>query len=148
MTGGRGVDCAVEASGLPVTMIQTIETAAVFGQVMLLGDHHHDVPLSGPLISSMLRRELTVYGTWNSKITPAGKSEWDMVLSHMRRDFQVGPLISHTPALTKAPGVRRHGFQAYLDQQSDLCRLGGSQGGSRPGIRRLNFIWTANPSGV
>ncbi len=105
LTGGRGVDCAVEASGLPVTMIQTIETAAVFGQVMLLGDHHHDVPLSGPLISSMLRRELTVYGTWNSKITPAGKSEWDMVLSHMQHDFQVGPLISHTPTLDEGPQV-------------------------------------------
>ena len=105
MTSGRGVDCAVEASGLPVTMIQTIEAAAVFGQVMLLGDHHHDVTLSGPLISSMLRRELVVYGTWNSKITPAGKSEWDMVLSHMRRDFQVGPLISHTPSLDEGPQV-------------------------------------------
>ncbi len=105
LTGGRGVDCAVEASGLPVTMIQTIEAAAVFGQVMLLGDHHHDVTLNGPLISSMLRRELTVYGTWNSKITPAGKSEWDMVLSHMRRNFQVGPLISHVPALEEGPQI-------------------------------------------
>jgi L-iditol 2-dehydrogenase/galactitol-1-phosphate 5-dehydrogenase len=53
----------------------------------------------------MLRRELVVYGTWNSKITPAGKSEWDMVLSHMRRDFQVGPLISHTPTLDQGPQV-------------------------------------------
>jgi L-iditol 2-dehydrogenase/galactitol-1-phosphate 5-dehydrogenase len=105
LTGGRGVACAVEASGLPVTLIQTIEAAAVFGQVMLLGDHHHDVTLSGPLISSMLRRELTVYGAWNSKITPAGKSEWDMVLSHMRQAFQVGPLISHTPTLDQGPQV-------------------------------------------
>ena len=53
----------------------------------------------------MLRRELTVYGTWNSKITPAGKSEWDMVLSHMRRNFQVGPLISHVPALEEGPQI-------------------------------------------
>ncbi len=105
LNNGRGVDCAVEASGLPVTLIQTIEAAAVFGQVMLLGDHHHDVTLSGPLISSMLRRELTVYGTWNSKITPAGKSEWDMVLGHMRQAFQVGPLISHTPTLDQGPQV-------------------------------------------
>ncbi len=105
LTGGRGVDCAVEASGLPITTIQTIESVGVFGQVMLLGDHHHDVTLSGPLISSMLRRELVVYGTWNSKITPAGKSDWDMVLSHMRRSFQVGPLISHTPQLSEGPQV-------------------------------------------
>ncbi|MEZ4768930.1 MAG: galactitol-1-phosphate 5-dehydrogenase [Caldilineales bacterium] len=105
LTAGRGVDCAVEAGGLPVTMIQAIEAAAVFGQVLLLGDHHHDVTLSGPLISSMLRRELTVYGTWNSKITPAGRSDWDMVLSHMRGSFQISPLISHTPTLDQGPQI-------------------------------------------
>lgn len=103
LTNGRGVDCAVEASGLPVTMIQTIEAASTFGQVVLLGDHHHDVTLTGPLISSILRRELTLYGTWNSKITPPGKSEWEMVLSQMQHNFQVGPLISHTPLLSDGP---------------------------------------------
>jgi L-iditol 2-dehydrogenase len=105
LTGGRGVDCAIEASGLPVTMVQTLEAASVFGQVVLLGDHHHDVTLSGPLISSILRRELTLYGTWNSKITPPGKSEWEMVLSQMRTNFHAGPLISHTPSLSEGPQI-------------------------------------------
>ncbi|MFN8499141.1 MAG: galactitol-1-phosphate 5-dehydrogenase [Anaerolineae bacterium] len=103
MTSGRGVDCSVEASGLPATFLQALQAAAVFGQVMLLGDLSGDVTLPAPLVSSVLRRELTLYGTWNSKITPPGNSEWEMVLRHMGHDLQVAPLISHTPALGDGP---------------------------------------------
>jgi hypothetical protein len=31
------------------------------------------------LISTILRRELILYGTWNSKIMPTHNSEWDTV---------------------------------------------------------------------
>jgi len=104
LTDGRGVDCSVEASGLPITFIQAIETAATFGQVMLLGDLSGDVTLKAPQVSSILRRELKLYGTWNSKITPAGNSEWDMVIRHMQNgNLQVAPLISHTPTLSDGP---------------------------------------------
>jgi L-iditol 2-dehydrogenase/galactitol-1-phosphate 5-dehydrogenase len=105
LTDGKGADCIVEASGLPATTIQTIEAASVFGQIVLLGDHHKDVTLSGSLLSSVLRRELTLYGTWNSKITPAGKSDWDMVLNQMQSNLQVGPLISHIPLLSEGPQI-------------------------------------------
>jgi L-iditol 2-dehydrogenase len=96
---------AVEASGLPLTFVQAIEAAAVFGQVLLLGDLSGDVTLTAPLVSSVLRRELTLYGTWNSKITPAGNSEWEMVLAHMGRGLKVAPLISHTPPLSEGPAM-------------------------------------------
>jgi L-iditol 2-dehydrogenase len=104
-TGGQGVDCAVEACGLAGTLLQAFEVAAVFGHVILLGDHHSDVTLSGSLISTILRRELVIHGTWNSKIMPPGKSEWEMVLDHMGKDFPVEPFISHTPSLSEAPEV-------------------------------------------
>jgi L-iditol 2-dehydrogenase/galactitol-1-phosphate 5-dehydrogenase len=71
----------------------------VFGQVMLLGDLSNDVTLDAPLISSILRRELTIFGTWNSKITPPGNSEWEMVIHHMCHDLEVQLLISHMPTL-------------------------------------------------
>lgn len=104
-TGGRGVDCAVEACGLPATLLQALEAVATFGQVVLLGDHHFDTTLPAPLVSSLLRREVAIYGTWNSRITPPGNSEWEMVLHHMGRAFQAGPFISHTPRLSDGPRV-------------------------------------------
>ncbi len=44
-TGQRGADCIVEASGLPITFLQALKSAAVFGQVVLLGDMAADVTL-------------------------------------------------------------------------------------------------------
>jgi len=102
-TRDRGVDVAVEACGSGATLEQALEAAAVFGQVVLLGDHHRDVTLRGTVISSILRRELVIYGTWNSKILPPRKSEWEMVLHHMGRGFRVEPFISHTLPLGDAP---------------------------------------------
>jgi L-iditol 2-dehydrogenase len=105
LTAGRGVDCAVEASGLPKTVVQAVEVVATFGQVMLLGDIHGDVTLPAHLVSSILRREVTIRGTWNSKITPDGHSEWQMVLAHLDRDLIVAPLISHVLGFEDAPGM-------------------------------------------
>jgi L-iditol 2-dehydrogenase len=104
LTEGRGVDLSVEASGIPDTFVQAIDVAATFGQVMLLGDLSGDVTLEAQRVSSILRRELRLYGTWNSKIVPAGRSEWDMVANHMiAGTLQVAPLISHTPTLDQGP---------------------------------------------
>jgi L-iditol 2-dehydrogenase len=105
-TAGQGVDAAVEASGLPATFLQCLTVTAPQGQVLVLGDLKGDVTIPRELVSSLIRRELTVLGTWNSKITPAGRSEWDMVVEHIAAGtLAVAPLISHTPGLEEVPQV-------------------------------------------
>jgi L-iditol 2-dehydrogenase/galactitol-1-phosphate 5-dehydrogenase len=84
-------------------LVQAIEAAAGFKQVALLGDHCMDVRLSGELISSILQRALTLYGSWNSRIVPPGRSEWQMVPDHVPKNCDVDPYISHTPALSDGP---------------------------------------------
>jgi L-iditol 2-dehydrogenase/galactitol-1-phosphate 5-dehydrogenase len=111
LTGGRGADCAVEAGGLPLTLLQALRSVGVFGQVLLLGDLSADVTLEASLVSSLLRREVRIFGSWNSKITPPGHSEWEMVIRHMSKDLQVQPLISHTPTLEQ-------GVQMFSDMAS------------------------------
>ena len=111
LTNGRGAECVVEACGLPVTFRQAINSAATFGQVVFLGNIHGSLELTETEVSSILRRELTVYGTWNSKITPAGRSEWDEVLLRLGRELQVKPLISHTPSLEESAEILRGMFE-------------------------------------
>ncbi|MBW9121758.1 galactitol-1-phosphate 5-dehydrogenase [Microbacterium trichothecenolyticum] len=94
-TGGRGVDIAVEASGLAVTFLQAINAAAHAGHVILLGDLRDDAVLAKEIVSRILRRELVLHGTWNAKIAPRDRSEWDMVIAHLGRTVNVGDLISH-----------------------------------------------------
>ena len=111
---GRGVDAAVEASGLPATLLQAIEATAPRGQVLILGDLKGDVTIPRALISSLIRRELTVYGTWNSTIAPAGHSEWDMVVDAVATGrIAVEPLISHAAPLEQAPEL----FAELLDRR-------------------------------
>jgi len=105
LTGGRGVDVAVEATGLPRCGQQAIEACAPRGQVVLLGDIHGDLVVSERHVKAILRRELTLHGTWNSRIAPAGASEWEMTLAQLRPGggLDVAPLISHVAELEQAP---------------------------------------------
>ena len=103
-TGGRGVDAVVEATGFPSAFIQCLEVAAPQGQVLVLGDLKGDATIPQALISSFIRRELVIIGTWNSRITPSRRSEWDMVTEHIARgSLAVAPLISHVRGLEEAP---------------------------------------------
>jgi L-iditol 2-dehydrogenase/galactitol-1-phosphate 5-dehydrogenase len=113
LTGGRGPSIAVEASGLPFTLLQAIEAVSVFGQVLLLGDISGDLTIPQPLVSSVLRREVRLIGTWNSKITPDGLSDWEMVISHMQGALIVEPLVSHVASLDEAPAL----FDAMLKRE-------------------------------
>ena len=103
LTGGRGVDIAVEAAGAPATMIGALEAVANFGRVVLLGNPTADVTLPEKLISSLLRREVTVAGTWNSSIS-SPDNDWRAALDAMADGrLHVAPLITHRFALDGAP---------------------------------------------
>jgi threonine dehydrogenase-like Zn-dependent dehydrogenase len=104
-TRGRGVDIAVEASGLAVTFIQAIRSAAHRGQVILLGDLSNDVPLAKELVSRILRRELVLRGTWNAVITPRATNDWEMVVACLGKALAVDDLVSHIESLDDAPAV-------------------------------------------
>lgn len=105
LTDGRGVDIAVEASGLAMTFLQALRSAAHKGQVVLLGDLSGDVELPKETVSTILRRELILYGTWNARITPRYNSEWDMVVNSMGKNFFVDDMVSHIFTLDEAQTV-------------------------------------------
>jgi L-iditol 2-dehydrogenase/galactitol-1-phosphate 5-dehydrogenase len=86
-------------------VVQALTAAATMGQVVLMGDVSADVTVPRELLSTVVRRELRIYGTWNAKVMPAGGSDWDMVIARLGRELQVAPLISHTPHLDEAPAV-------------------------------------------
>jgi L-iditol 2-dehydrogenase len=104
-THGNGADCAVEAVGLPSTLLQTIQASARFGQVVFLGNISGTFSIPEADFSNILRKELKLFGTWNSVVTPKGKDEWTAVLSYLDKELQVAPLISHTPKLINGPDI-------------------------------------------
>ncbi len=99
------VDCVIEACGLPATFVQAIEAAGRFGQIVFMGNIHGSFTLEEKSFSGILRNELRIMGTWNSKITPRGKDDWSRVLQFLDRSIQVEPLISHQPQLEEGEAV-------------------------------------------
>jgi L-iditol 2-dehydrogenase/galactitol-1-phosphate 5-dehydrogenase len=104
-TGGEGVQRVVEAVGLPQTFVQATEVAAAFGEVVFMGNIHGEFRIGEKAFSQILRRELTIYGTWNSKVVPRGSDDWSAVLAFMDRGLQIAPMVSDTPTLEEGPAI-------------------------------------------
>jgi L-iditol 2-dehydrogenase/galactitol-1-phosphate 5-dehydrogenase len=102
-TGGAGADIVVEACGLPLTYGQAIESAARFSHILFLGTLNSTMSLTPQHVSAILRRELVLHGSWNSRMVPRGSDDWSTVLRFLDRELQVDPLISHRISLDEGP---------------------------------------------
>jgi len=104
-TNGAGVQFSVEACGHPITFLQAMQVAGMFGEVVFMGNIAGEFKIGEKDFSNILRKELTIHGTWNSKVTPIGTDDWTTVLKHLDRDLQVSPLITDTPPLSEGPAI-------------------------------------------
>ena len=66
-TGGRGVQRSIEACGLPTTFLQAVQVCGMFGEVVFMGNIAGQFQIGEKDFSNILRKELTIHGTWNSK---------------------------------------------------------------------------------
>jgi threonine dehydrogenase-like Zn-dependent dehydrogenase len=106
-THGAGADRVVEAIGLPLTFLQALQTAARFAEVVFLGNIRGSFQIDEKDFSSILRRELTIRGTWNSRIVPESRNEWTTVLSYLGSRLEVARLVSHIPRLSEGADIFR-----------------------------------------
>jgi len=118
-TNREGVDKVVEACGLPLTYRQAVQSAGRFGEVLFLGNIKGDFILGQKEFSDILRRELVLHGTWNSKIIPRGKDDWSTVLYYMDKEMNVAPLISHTPKLSEGAAI----FHRIVDREESFNKV-------------------------
>ena len=114
LTDGEGAQRVVEAVGLPVTFLQAVKVAARAGEVVFMGNIQGEFKIGEKDFSALLRRELTIYGTWNSKTVPTGTDDWSTVLKYMDRELIVEPLISDVVMLHQAPAI----FQSIVDRKA------------------------------
>jgi L-iditol 2-dehydrogenase len=106
-TGGAGADRVMEAVGLPLTFLQAVQAAARFAEVVFLGNIRGTFSIGEKDFSSILRRELVIKGTWNSRVVPEGRNDWTTVLSRLGRGIEVARLFSHTPKLAEGADIFR-----------------------------------------
>ncbi|NJM93395.1 MAG: galactitol-1-phosphate 5-dehydrogenase [Cytophagales bacterium] len=113
LTKGEGAQRVIEACGLPQTFIQALAVAARAGEIVFMGNIMGEFAIGEKDFSTILRRELSIYGTWNSKIFPRGTDDWTTVLQYMDRELVVEPLITDVVSLDEGPEV----FQSIVERR-------------------------------
>ncbi|MHB8963027.1 MAG: galactitol-1-phosphate 5-dehydrogenase [Saccharofermentanales bacterium] len=99
-TGGKGVDLAVEGAGVSGTLTQCIEVMRPFGTVVAMGNPAGDMNLSQKTYWEIMRRQLTIKGTWNSSYSEIPRNEWKMAVDAMGSGaLPVKSFITHRFAL-------------------------------------------------
>ncbi len=119
ITKGRGSHVSVEAVGHPSTFLQAIRSVGRMGQVVFMGNIHGTFQIGETDFSNLLRKEIKIYGTWNSKIAPRGSDDWSTVLNMMDDQLHVAELISHTPSLSEGVEI----FNAVVHKQLSFNKI-------------------------
>lgn len=98
---GAGPDIVLEAAGSPVTYNLALDIAAPMGRVVFMGNISRDLAVPQKRVSAILRKQLTVLGTWNSSIVQP-ENEWAAVHRFVaRKEIDLASLISHRIALAQ-----------------------------------------------
>lgn len=104
MTGGEGAHLALDAAGVPATLLGAFEATRRGGRAVLLGNPSGDVLLPAALLSQLMRREVSLYGTWNSDFSPLGNDDdWHATLEAMEsKTIDLLPLVTHRVPLGRS----------------------------------------------
>jgi len=101
LTDNEGVNLAIESAGSEVTINNCIDVTRKHGKIVCVGTPHKAVTLGAGVFESILRKELTVSGSWCYQFAPPIQ-EWLVSIDNVyNRQFKVDPVITHRFPLEK-----------------------------------------------
>lgn len=99
-TDGVGADLVIEGAGVSDTFASAVKVARPFGRIVCMGNPAGDMTLPKAVYSSLLRKQLSIAGTWNSSYAAMHKNEWKMSLEAMAEGkLNVKRLVTHRMGL-------------------------------------------------
>jgi L-iditol 2-dehydrogenase len=103
---GAGVDCTVEASGSPAALASVVEVTRPRGSVVLAGNQPPDASLPMAFVEQLMRRELSLAGSFMSYSAPWPGHEWtDSLAAALDGGLDMAAMVSHRLPLSEAPAV-------------------------------------------
>ncbi|WP_146641468.1 zinc-binding dehydrogenase, partial [Salmonella enterica] len=86
----------LETAGTPQTVSLAIDIAGPRAQLALVGTLHHDLTLTTRTFGLILRKELTLLGSWMNYSAPWPGEEWETAARLLaEKRLQLTPLIAH-----------------------------------------------------
>lgn len=106
-TEENGAHACIEAAGVPQTYLDAFGSVRRGGSVVLLGNPVADVTLPTSLISQLMRREVKLFGTWNSDYSiSSNDDDWRTVLQAMATGkLDLSQLITHKVSLINSTNI-------------------------------------------
>jgi len=119
LTNGQGADLIFECSGSNILQPQTILSASKSAKIIILGNPTHSLKLDRDVYSMVLRKELTIKGSWSSCVTP--KNEWAEVLDLFSKGkLDPTKIVTHTFELDQVKSVMEDMYLKNFDY-SKVC---------------------------
>ncbi len=95
ITENIGADVCIEGAGVAVTLEQGLKALKNFGRMVAMGNPLKDMNLSQKGYWEILRKQITLKGTWNSSYNDI-QNDWKVAIKAMEQGIlSVKPLISH-----------------------------------------------------
>jgi L-iditol 2-dehydrogenase len=101
VTGGHGVDVCIEGAGATASLEQCMGAAKTFGKVVLMGNPTGEMKLSQKGYWEILRKQLTLKGTWNSSYGSQANDWYEAIKAMSDGRLNLKPLISHRFTLSQ-----------------------------------------------
>ncbi|UWM63704.1 galactitol-1-phosphate 5-dehydrogenase [Enterobacter sp. CP102] len=96
LNDNRFEQLVLETAGAPQTVSLAIDIAGPRAKVALVGTLHHDLNLSAATFGKILRKELTIFGSWMNYSAPWPGEEWETAARLLtEKKLQLEPLIAH-----------------------------------------------------
>ena len=119
-TKGQGVNAFFECVGKNEVVKLSLLTTAPKGRVMLLGNPASDMNLDRDTYWKILRKQLTLKGTWNSSYQGEEKDDWHLVLGAIREGrLHPEDLITHLLAFDRL----HQGLEVMRDKTEDYVKV-------------------------
>lgn len=99
---GETPDVAIEASGAPAALNAAIEKISAFGRIVIVGNSGGDVTLAKANYSQILRKQLTLCGSWNSDFRTDHNDWKDSIDAIAKGIISPEKLITHRFPLERA----------------------------------------------
>jgi len=93
----------LEACGAPKSFEGSVKVAARQGEVVWMGNISGDLKFAAKDISSFLRKEVRLMGTWNSYYVPDKKSDWSDAHNLFKEGFDINEFVGHKINLSEVP---------------------------------------------
>lgn len=112
---GKLADAVIEGSGTGAAFSDSADCVRAFGTIVMMGNPSADVTIRRNQYSTLLRKEVTIKGIWNSYYADLPLNEWRYTVSQMDRGgFHAEDLITHRADLARMPELMRDIYEKKI----------------------------------